>query len=338
MSQFSKLNGYSVKDETARQNIEELNNTLNNNITEINNKFNEVDNSIKYNIEQLESKYNTINYHNYPKRLTDNEAQRYYIDGINGNDNNPGSDELPFKTIDKFFEMLNKGQTDIRCYIVSAGTYIATKTVFSNCVIHLNANVGGVIIEFQNDDVDTAFYNCHLNISGVDNGNCITLRNSTDTKKIYFENCATILYYTIIENCLSCSAIGGNVQAYYLTLPNIYLDSTKYDINNLTITKSTERNNIFIRQGSVGVLRGALSVINVDASSLSTTNIIHVERSILMLYMSIANQSPVTSGKGLNCNQAIIHCSETMLSLVEAIASGNSFTNTTRLLGNSSLT
>lgn len=97
------------------------------------------------------------------------ESKRYYIDGVNGNDSNGGSQSAPLKTFDKFLEICENAQSDIRCYIVHSGTYTASKNSYTGIALHITATVPNVVINFDGTDgttAYTAFYGCHINIQG----------------------------------------------------------------------------------------------------------------------------------------------------------------------------
>ena len=97
---------------------------------------------------------------------------RYYVDGVNGDDDNDGSIDAPFKTLDKFFSVANdtyNGRIDIRCFIVSAGTYnigSGAEHTINHLTIHITGNVSGVILQFISTE-DAKFYECHLNLNNV---------------------------------------------------------------------------------------------------------------------------------------------------------------------------
>ena len=115
-------------------------------------------------------------YHGEPVTLPDYhvlpESYRFYVDGTNGSDDNDGSQSAPFRTLDRFFKLADTLRCDIRCYIVSAGTYDITSNSFTSIAVHITATVAGVVIRFTGHNKDastysTAFYNCHCNFQGT---------------------------------------------------------------------------------------------------------------------------------------------------------------------------
>lgn len=92
---------------------------------------------------------------------------RLYVDGVNGNDDNDGSSSAPFKTLDRFLQTCNQDMTDIRCYIVSAGTYVATLQVLQGMTLHITSTVPGVKIIWGSSDQEAfVWYNSHINFQG----------------------------------------------------------------------------------------------------------------------------------------------------------------------------
>ena len=101
----------------------------------------------------------------------------YYIDGVNGDDNNTGlSNTAAFKTIDKFLSMSDQ-YADIRAYIISAGTYVATLgDNFAGLSVHIKATVGGVTVQLPTAADNTAsIYGAHWNLQGPDASNKLTI-------------------------------------------------------------------------------------------------------------------------------------------------------------------
>lgn len=99
-------------------------------------------------------------------------SKRFYIDGTNGLDTNDGqSADSALKTLDAFLKICENEQADIRCYILSAGTYEITRTSITGVAIHLTANVPDVHILFKSEQGYTAFYGCHFNVQGTTGGN-----------------------------------------------------------------------------------------------------------------------------------------------------------------------
>ena len=124
---------------------------------------------------------------------------RYYIDGTNGNDDNDGlTSATAFKTIDKFLSMSSK-YTELRGYIISAGTYTSILgDTIAGVSIHISTSVPGVILEFTPDiSNDVAFYGGHINLQGAA-GALLTLKTTIGTGRIYSDLVAWNLAYVRI--------------------------------------------------------------------------------------------------------------------------------------------
>lgn len=109
------------------------------------------------------------------------DAVYFYVNQNAGNDEYPGTEELPFQTLERAFEKAQEGYNDLRLYITGAGTYTISKRDFSFNVLHMVATVSGVVVDFE-QDADIAWYNLHVNIRnlecrGPENGN----------RQMYFE-------------------------------------------------------------------------------------------------------------------------------------------------------
>lgn len=113
------------------------------------------------------------------------EAKRYYIDNVNGNDENPGTSDAPFKTLSRWLEQINKGEIDLRCYILQPGIYTIPTPyqAITGCAFHITGNVDGVILNFESkDDVSFAFYGVHYNLKNI------TIQSNS--QEIYWETCS----------------------------------------------------------------------------------------------------------------------------------------------------
>ena len=189
---------------------------------------------------------------------TANTHFRYYVDGVNGNDNNDGmTSATAFKTLDKLFGLLAKGETEIRCFIITKGTYLINNLNTVNGVtIHITG-VEGTEIYFTNP-LPVAFYNSHVNFNTIkinsaamDNDNydygvyyentTVAHTNVTQIGRTVFWGCminSTGSFYDSVD-CLGCNGV--------FTKPTI--TNTKPNVTAFNFSKGS---NIVIT-GSVGV-------------------------------------------------------------------------------------
>lgn len=145
---------------------------------EANNKANrvvrEVD-DIKNEVNALKNRPNSLVH-----AFASNGEIRWFVDGVNGNDNNDGTATSPWKTLTAVFNKANElgGRVDVRCYIVSPGVYNFPYISLTGMAIHITGNVDGVIINHTGGDF--SFYETHVNLNNV------TIQSE---KEIKFESC-----------------------------------------------------------------------------------------------------------------------------------------------------
>lgn len=144
------------------------------------------------------------------------DGQRRYIDQVNGDDKNDGTQESPWKSLTPFFNEANdtkNGRVDIRAYIVSAGTYSIPPQSYNNITLHLSGLVDGVILEFSTTR-DVKFYECHTNFKNLTikapnatefafDGGSVSLHNCTFPQALTAYACQGYLYKCNIHNLIA---------------------------------------------------------------------------------------------------------------------------------------
>ena len=133
---------------------------------------------------------------------------RFYVDNVNGNDENDGSEISPFKTLTPVFNVLNKKSVDTRCYIVRPGVYEIPYSEFSSVTLHIQSTVPGVTVRFTNA-VGCAIYNSHWNIGGTSSENMLTIESGGEA--VYWENCVTAINYAILNCPIRFWGNGGSI-------------------------------------------------------------------------------------------------------------------------------
>lgn len=243
---------------------------------------------------------------------------RYYVDGINGDDSNDGlTSETSFKTLERFLDILNSGILDARCYILSAGTYTITKTTIEGCVLHITANVGGVIIKYSAGGV---FYNSHLNLKGVDSNNHLTITTDAEDDLIYFENCAVSLEHITFTQFNKVSFIGGFVNSTDCSFTALWTDGTNGEFYDTIISRPDINQGILIRRSSNIIIRNNLTFGNYQTSY----NLISVERSKLIMYhVTLNNNSQITTGTSVYSRSGIIQSTTGIINNLDSIAQNN---------------
>ena len=209
---------------------------------------------------------------NTPKVL---ESYYYYIDGVNGNDDNDGlTNTTAFKTIDKFFNLLNQGKTDIRGQILTTGEYHITGNinVFSNVSIHLNSELTDTnrpTIVFERSDRSIAFYASHINFQNI----IIKQLNPNNASRIYFEGC-TVGMTNVTANEVDRIAFQvGGIQIQNLECTRLQLYQVNGYINGLTINNTdNDRYGIQISWCSGLRLYGNLVVANLSEAGINNSS------------------------------------------------------------------
>lgn len=246
-------------------------------------------------------------------------SSRYYIDGVNGNDDNDGLTEATaFKTIEHFLELLNRGMSDIRCFIISAGVYTISKTTVEASTVHISASVAGVIIQY---DGGGTYYNSHINFKGLDANNPMIISSAiTSNNMTYFENCATNLQDITFQNIERLQFYGGFLTSGRVSYTQLWTDGTKGELMDTAITKCDSDVPIVIRKGSDIVMRGNLTFTETD----TTFNLMNIERATLRLYpLTLKNTNQFSSGKSIQARTAIIMSTEPIINSLDTLATTN---------------
>ena len=191
-----------------------------------------------------------------PKHYSDH--YRLYVDGVNGNDDNDGSSSAPFKTLDRFLQTCNQDMTDIRCYIVSAGTYTATLQVLQGITLHITSTVPGVKIVWGSSDQEPfVWYNSHINFQGPA-GSYIEL--DCPYPYVYGDNCL----FTFVRVKWNCGfwTYSGAVDANNCTFHYCRFAKTNFDVyGGTTFTATADANayKVYADQ-STGRLTGTVTI------------------------------------------------------------------------------
>lgn len=138
--------------------------------------FTDMQNRIKameQQVEQLDSKIDRTNASisnlRYLHALPSDSELRKYIDAVNGNDNNDGTQKHPWKTLTPLFNMVNRvqdGRADIRCYFTAPGVYDMPYLSYTGMAIHMTGLVDGVVVNQIGGDF--AIYGGHFNLKNVE--------------------------------------------------------------------------------------------------------------------------------------------------------------------------
>lgn len=266
--------------------------------------------------EEAENAINTANtaLSSIPVRYTN-----HYRDVVNGNTythtdtsetvstgTHTGGAADPYESMDYFFEMLNRGKTDIRCYIDTPGYYVIHKPVITNAVVHITCRVAGVHLVFNDSSVENvAFYNSHWNIQ------CTTGACELSTKlgsMLYWENCATLLSNVVCNQRLQ--TYGGYFIATGLHYLQFYCDGTQVVLQNAICTnKVTSNVGLVIRRSSILRLYGTTTDFNGLPSAGTDNAMISVEGSICIIE-SAQNYLGTNYYNGIRAVDSIVVCTK----------------------------
>ena len=221
----------------------------------------------------------------------------YYVDGINGNDDNDGlSKNTPVKTIEKIFDLTNKGANDLRINILSAGIYTLTKNVFSGLNTHIAGSVDGVILYFSfNQPIPIYLSNC--------NWSNITIRNYNG-QRIYFDNCVTTFNNVIFESGVT-GFYGGYCDHLNCTFGRVQYFCCNGQCNGITITLGT--NNapaINIDRGANMMIYNSLNLPTIDGAP-TDNNCIYMVRASKVIIGSAPN-APTGYYYGIKADSSIV--------------------------------
>lgn len=204
---------YEIEDKYARDHLS----TAEEDITNINESITNINGAI----DDITDDISNLN----DSSVVNMSANRYYVDGVNGSDDNDGLTEATaFKTLEKFLDLANKVKLDVRCYIISAGTYSTPAVAsYASISIHITANVDGVILNFRTvDGRNFAFYQCHVNIQAAE-GHTVTIKVNNGisrTNALYFDSGSFWFVNCIFTNNVYSYGSGGHFG--YCTLVGLH--------------------------------------------------------------------------------------------------------------------
>lgn len=232
------------------------------------------------------------------------EHLRWYIAASGDDETGDGSAAKPWKTLDKFFSMLNEGYTDIRCYIVETGTYEYSKPVISNAVIHITATCSGVAIKCTNTNEPAVFYNCHLNFQTSDGYEPMTFESAYGT--FYPENTATMFKY--VRTYGTFKVFGGYLYLNQCSIDRLWLYGAVTRAYRLTVHNTEAKDAISIENNSQFSLSGTFTV---DSNSNGGSN------SLIYMKGGVANLNSANAADGyaygITADEGLIICTQKRL-------------------------
>lgn len=244
---------------------------------------------------------------------------RWYIDCVNGNDDNDGTISSPWKTLDKFFSMCNSVTTDIRCYIVAAGTYNFSNPVFQGVTVHISANVPNVTI-YGNLSEPWAFYNCHINFQGTSSGNI----NINCSNYIYGDNCLWTLKYCTFTPQLR--VYGGYINAENCTFSSLRIGGACGNIDTTTYTSTDATTyNLRVENSAFVISTGSTYYAGKNGVTNDSGCFISVESSMIIIRHACNRQGNNPAKWGIKNSNGIVIINQSRLNSFSTNSSnGNS--------------
>lgn len=256
-----------IQHTTIDEQIKKLATQLQNNIeniqlqlNQINDDIDNLDTQIDTDIENIQLELNQINDDiSNLEQFRASTSKRYYVDRVNGNDDNDGrTQETAFKTLDRFFK-LSKQYTDIRCYLVSPGIYPVTEfNSFSSMAVHITPLVSNCIVMFIVENA-LPFYNTYWHLEGLDLNNKLTFEAVNSNNEYVVIGGENNTFYA--RNCIfnspltfSCSFISLVTSA----IKQVIFNTTLFVLNATPIINTDNTISPLTFANSKGRLTGSL--------------------------------------------------------------------------------
>ena len=247
------------------------------------------------------------------------DAIYFYVNQNSGNDEYPGTEELPFQTVEKAFEKAQEGYNDLRIYITGAGIYTVSKRDFSFNVLHMVATVPGVVVNFE-QDADIAWYNLHVNIRNLE---CRGPENGT--RQMYFEAGTNTFQDVNFTNWRRIRLYGGshlfdNCYINRLEITWAIAELSNHHVTNTTsVIASDEASGVTIDHASNVRIRNGFYVDNL--TEVGDAALISVLRSVVYFQNNFTgNQNTNKYMYAFRLSNAILISPESVLSTWSRVA------------------
>lgn len=224
----------------------------------------------------------------------------YYIDGINGNDNNDGSENRPFRTLNKFMEM-SKEYSAIEGHIVSSGTYGANGfSTIGSCDVRIFGEDDDISVYFVgNEDGELNILNSHFRVENVEfavrsSGKVVAVNSVLNFTNVHMDTC-TIDCYGGEVNLSSTHLLWLNAHNSYVNCHSTHIKNTDpehwaYNFVNSHVRFRSKQFTASLTDDSVDmpVISATTSFITIDNEFVSNTGTGHrYYKSMTATYCSI---------------------------------------------------
>ncbi len=253
MADFTSLNGYNVKDAVSR--------------------------AYGPRIDALEAK--ELNF----------ELTELYIRANTGDDENDGlTRDTAFKTLDRAFEEVKKGNLNVNFKIMEAGNYYVNYKRFCDFTWHITGHQAGINIYFTQDD--PVFYSMHVNFSA-------------EAGDLTFTTAPTIwaggngLYqdsgYCLFRGCTfkqRYSSHGGELTMINCHISSVQTDRTLADLRSMYVDQTDGTSYVFdFDHASVVATQSSFHISDVLAGKKA---FLRVAKSTLYWISSVTDNTAVT--------------------------------------------
>lgn len=276
------------------------------------------------------------------RRFVDSNV-RYYIDCINGNDDNAGDREHPFKTFNGLWRVASDKRFDTRCYLMTSGIYDID--LFSMCATPIHISLDplllptNVTINFALENDDMAFYNGHINIQGAEN-NHITI-----TGNFYTDGGEHLLKYCDLK-CYT-RFYGSGLLLERCLFQKMYLYNSQCVLRECTISNLNSTDDIIHMISSTLTIYGKTYVeLTTDVSG----SLFKITGSSLRLGSELNNKNTFKTNIGFDCEYSDVYSTRGRFNSILNVsnikledASGSTFTGnwiydtTTAVTGDTSI-
>lgn len=242
--------------------------------------------------------------------------QYFYVNSTTGNDENDGSENAPFGSIDKAFEKANEGWVNLRIYVTGAGMYTFSKRAFVGMALHIENTSDGEVILQQAQNGITAFYNSHINSVGI---SWYGYNDGTEWKNLYFEGSSVVISDCEVKPILL--TYGGNLIATNVICGGVHLRYSPAKLSGITVDAIDG-----VNQDSSGANIGFISVLsNVFCKDPITfignnvmNRIYHVDTSTL--YLQTDAISGLASKPTCNFYRSLVFCAYNVKTMLDAVS------------------
>lgn len=209
---------------------------------------------------------------------------RVFVDAVDGNDENSGTEAEPFKTLERALKY-SETVTELRVTLLSAGNYYINGDQAASVSLHIKAAAPNVFLYIDTDGSNEfSVYAAHWNIEGYDENNHITVTAAPEVLSAaaaYFDCClvtfgwADVLFPIRFYGC-SCSLNASSFKQLSFHMSNYVI------ANGTTITNTDPNQHAIWNNSSMGRIQGGLSVANLSSEGTSNA-VIYARNSYLSL-------------------------------------------------------